>query len=71
MHLKIFLSVLFLLLLAYFAIIYSKSTNEAAQLTGTCIKTGIRATIHSREMIKGSKEMMKEREKMASEHEDQ
>lgn len=65
MHLKIFLSVLFLLLVAYFALVYSESTNEAAQLTGTYIKTGIRATKHSREMIKGSKEMMKEREKVA------
>jgi len=71
MHLKIFLAVLFLLLVAYYTIIYSKETKEAAQLTGTYIKTGIRATKHSREMIKGSKEMMKEREKMASEHDDQ
>ncbi len=65
MHLKIFLSVLFILLVGYLAIRYSQSTNEAAQLTGTYIKTGIRATKHSREMIKGSKEMMKEREKVA------
>ncbi len=65
MHLKIFLSVLFILLVAYYTIIYSKSTQESAQLTGTYIKTGIRATKHSREMIKGSKEMMKEREKLA------
>ncbi len=65
MHLKIFLSVLFLLLVAYFALIYSESTQEAAQLTGKYIKTGIRTTKHSREMIKGSHEMMKEREKVA------
>ncbi len=65
MHLKIFLSVLFLLLVAYFTIVYNKSTKEAADLTRVYVKTGIRATKHSREMIKGSHEMMKEREKVA------
>lgn len=64
MHLKIFLSVLFILLMGYLAIRYSESTQEAAQTTSTYMKIGIKATKDSRDMIDGSKEMMKEREKV-------
>jgi hypothetical protein len=65
MFLKIVLSVLFLLLITFFAIRYSKSTKEAAELTHDYIERGIRLNKESRDMIKHSKDLVKEREKMA------
>ncbi len=65
MIIKVAIAIAFVIVFAYFALWTSETTKESVELTGTYIKTGIRATKHSREMIKGSKEMMKEREKMA------
>lgn len=65
MIIKVAVAVAFVIAFAYIAFWYKDTTEEAVQTTGKYIKTGIRATEHSREMIKGSKESMKEREKMA------
>jgi F0F1-type ATP synthase membrane subunit b/b' len=70
MVIKIALAVLFVILFTYIAFWYKDTTEEAVTSAGTYIKKGVRATKHSREMVKDSKEIMKEREKMG-EFEDQ
>ena len=65
MVIKIAVAVVFVIVFAYVAFWYRDTTEEAVTSYGTYIKKGVRSTEHSREMIKGSKEIMKEREKMA------
>jgi len=65
MIIKVAIAIAFVIVFAYFALWSSETTKESVELTGKYIKTGIRATKHSREMIKDSKVDMKEREKMA------
>ncbi len=65
MIIKVAVAIAFVIVVAYFALWSSETTKESVELTGKYIKTGIRTTKHSREMIKGSHEMMKEREKIA------
>ncbi len=65
MAIKIAFAIVFLVIFIYIAFWYKDTTEEAVQSHGDYIKRGIRTTEHSREMIKGSKELVKEREKMA------
>ncbi len=65
MVIKVAVAIVFVIVFAYVAFWYKDTTEEAVESTATYIKTGIRTTEHSREMIKGSKELVKEREKMA------
>lgn len=65
MFLKIFLTVLFAVLLVFALIRYSHSTKEAQQLSKDYVETGLRLEKDSRDMVKQSKDMVKKREKMA------
>ena len=65
MIIKVAIAIAFVIVVAYFALWSAETTKESVEITGKYIKTGIRATKHSREMIKGSHETMKEREKVA------
>lgn len=65
MAIKIAFAIVFLVIFIYIAFWYKDTTEESVRTTGDYIKRGIRTTEHSREMIKGSKDLVKEREKMA------
>ncbi len=62
MFLKIFLTILFAMLLVFALIRYSKSTKEAQELSREYVKTGIRLNKESRNMVKESKDLVKQRE---------
>lgn len=69
MFLKIFLTVLFAILLVFAVIRYSQSTKEAQELSRDYVKTGIRVNRQSRDMIKDSQSLVREREKIAYDEE--
>ena len=64
MFLKIFITVLFAILLVFALIRYSQKTKEAQQLSKDYVETGLRLNKESRDMVKESKELVKEREKI-------